>query len=76
MHSRWTQRLPVMDITGVQIIWWLEGPHSTFGRLGQIRSQRSIMLCASRLGQSPLSCSLHFIMLALRPYFSMSLWTL
>jgi hypothetical protein len=54
----------------------LEGPHSTFGRSGQIRSQRSIMLCASRLGQSPLSCSLHFIMLALRPYFSMSLWTL
>jgi len=49
--------------------------HNTFGRLGQIKSQRSIMLCASRLGQSPLSCSFHFIMLALRPYFSISLAT-
>jgi hypothetical protein len=30
----------------------------------------------TRLGQSPLSCSFHFIKFALRPYFSMSLRTL
>jgi len=47
--------------------------HKTFGRSGQIRSQRSCMPCASRFGQSPFSCSFHFIMLALRPHFSMSL---
>jgi hypothetical protein len=49
--------------------------HKTFGRSGHIKSQRSCMLCASRLGQSPLSCSFNFIMFALRPYFSISLWT-
>src|SRR5262249_39427508 len=48
----------------------------TFGRSGQIKSQRSCMLCASRREQSPLSCSFHFIMFALRPYFSISLRTL
>ncbi len=33
-------------------------------------------LGASRFGQSPLSCSFHFIRLALRSYFSISLRTL
>src|SRR5262245_15631318 len=47
--------------------------HKTFGRSGHTKSQRSCMLCASRFGQSPFSCSFHFIMLPLRPYFSMSL---
>jgi hypothetical protein len=50
--------------------------HKTFGKSGQTKSQRSSMLRASRLGQSPFSCSFHFIMFALRPYFSMSLRTL
>jgi hypothetical protein len=50
--------------------------HKTFGKSGHLRSQRSSMMCASRFGQSPFSCSLHFIMLPLRPYFSMSLRTL
>ena len=50
--------------------------YSTFGRSGQIRSQRSCSCGASRFGQSPLSCSFHFIVLALRPYFSISLRTL
>src|SRR5436190_966144 len=49
---------------------------NTLGRCGQIKSQRSWSWRASRLGQSPLSCSFHFIMLALRPYFSISLATL
>src|SRR5262245_201024 len=31
--------------------------HKTFGRSGHIRSQRSSMVCALRLGQSRLSCS-------------------
>src|SRR5262249_43281604 len=47
--------------------------HNTFGRSGQIVSQRSWMLCASRRGQSPLSCSLHFIILPRRPYFAIRL---
>jgi len=46
------------------------------GRSGHIKSQRSCRLISSRLGQSPFSCSFHFIMFALRPYFSMSLETL
>src|SRR5262249_3157602 len=33
--------------------------HNTFGRSGQIRSHRSIMLRASRFGQSPFSCSFY-----------------
>jgi hypothetical protein len=45
------------------------GSQRTFGRSGQIRSQRSGGWCASRLGQSPLSCSFHFIMLPMRPVF-------
>src|SRR5262245_53468372 len=44
----------------------------TFGRSGQIKSQRSESPTASRLGQSLLSISLHFIMFALRPCFSIS----
>jgi len=31
----------------------------TFGKSGHTKSQRSCMLCASRFGQSPLSCSRH-----------------
>jgi len=50
--------------------------HRTFGKSGHTNSQRSCRPYASRLGQSPLSCSRHFIMFALRPYFSMSLRTL
>jgi len=46
--------------------------HKTFGRSGHIKSQRSCRLGSSRLGQSPFSCSFHFIMFPLRPYFSMS----
>jgi len=48
----------------------------TLGRSGQIRSQRSCSCGASRLGQSPLSCSRHFIMWPSRPYFSINLATL
>src|SRR5215471_13152763 len=33
-----------------------EYSHNTFGRSGQIRSQRWCMLCASRFGQPPFSC--------------------
>jgi hypothetical protein len=39
--------------------------YRTFGKSGQTKSQRSSMLCASRLRQSPLSCSFHFIIFAL-----------
>jgi hypothetical protein len=40
-----------------------------------LRAIQSLDWGASRLGQSPLSSSFHFIMLALRPYFSISLRT-
>src|SRR5436190_19762907 len=49
---------------------------TTLGKSGHIKSHRSYIPCASRFGQSPLSCSFHFIRLALRPYFSISLRTL
>jgi hypothetical protein len=38
--------------------------YNTFGRSGQIRSQRSCNWGAPRFGQLPLSCSFHVIMLA------------
>jgi hypothetical protein len=69
------QPLSVMAVTDLAKARKVCG-YRTFGRSGHIKSQRSIMLCASRLGQSPLSCSFHFIMFALRPYFSISLRTL
>jgi hypothetical protein len=61
-----------------QVVWARRLPrrYRTFGRSGHFKSHRSCRPCASRLGQSPFSCSLHFIMFALRPYFSMSLRTL
>jgi hypothetical protein len=46
--------------------------YSTFGKSGHIKSQRSCTWGASRFGQSALSISRHFIILPLRPYFSIS----
>jgi hypothetical protein len=65
---------PLLPCASRPIPWFED--HKTFGGSGHIKSHRSCRLGSSRLGQSPFSCSFHFIMFALRPYFSMSLETL
>jgi hypothetical protein len=40
-----------------------------------VRQVAAVMQSATRLEQSPLSMSRHTVMLPLRPYFSISLWT-
>src|SRR5215470_20428212 len=51
-----------------RMIWDQKFIAPSAGR-GHTKSQRSCMLCASRFGQSPFSCSFHFIMFAFAPVF-------